>query len=96
MLYVIWQIYKVINIDGSLACGVKICSATYFFSALFKKYVTGVVVLKIVCTLVSLCKCQPDAEFHCHSFLLLLFVSVDYWCLKHLLSLPNMPFPDRR
>lgn len=82
MLHVIWQIYNVINTDGSLTCGVKICSAKYFFSTLFKKYVTRVVVLKVVCTLAALCKCQPDAEFRCHIFLLFLFVSVDYWCWK--------------
>lgn len=73
MLHVIWQIYNVINIDGSFTCGVKICSAKYFFSALFKKYVTRVVVLKFVCTLAALFKCQPDAEFHCNIFFFFFF-----------------------
>lgn len=64
---VIWQIYIVINIDGSLTCGVNIRSAKYFFffCTLFLKYVTRVV-LKFVCTLAALFKCQPDAEFHCN------------------------------
>jgi hypothetical protein len=78
MRCVVWQIYNVININGPLTCGVKICSAKktkwffFFFWKLFLKYVS-VVVQKFVFTLAALFKCQPDAKFHYNVFLFFFF-----------------------
>lgn len=93
MLHVIWQIYNVINTDGSLTCGVKICSAKYFFSTLFKKYVTRVVVLKVVLSRLYVNVNQMPSFVVIFSFCFYLSL----WIIgdgKHFLSLPNMPVPD--
>lgn len=53
---IVWQMFNVINIDGSLTCGVKICSSKkkIFFSAIFQKYIPRFAVLKLTCTLAAL------------------------------------------